>query len=65
MFADERVQIGYGLLLIFLIPSAIIVATVATIARYSQTIDITLQRQALLVGRVFGFIRRIRIVFAY
>ncbi|TSC75638.1 MAG: two-component sensor histidine kinase [Parcubacteria group bacterium Gr01-1014_31] len=54
MFADERVQIGYGLLLILLIPSAIIVATVATIARYSQTIDITLQRQALLVGRVFG-----------
>lgn len=54
LFSDERFQIAYGLLLIIFIPTAMVLATVATIERYSQTIDITLQRQALLVGRVFG-----------
>ncbi len=54
LFGDERFQLAYGLGLIVLIPSAIILFTVLTIVRYSQTIDITLQRQALVVGRVFG-----------
>lgn len=54
LFSDERFQLGYGLGLMVLIPSGIILFTVLTIVRYSQTIDITLQRQALVVGRVFG-----------
>lgn len=54
LFGDERFQLAYGVALIVLIPTAIILATVSTIRRYSQTIDVTLQRQALLVGRVFA-----------
>ncbi|MDD5109951.1 MAG: HAMP domain-containing sensor histidine kinase [Patescibacteria group bacterium] len=54
MFSNERFQIIYGLALIIFIPTAIVVATVLTISRYSETIDVTLQRQALILGRVFG-----------
>ena len=54
LFSDTRFQIIYGLALMVLIPAAIVVATLQIIERYSQTVDITLQRQALLVGRVFG-----------
>ena len=54
LFSDERFQIGYGVFLILLIPTAIILSAFATITRYTLTIDVTLQRQALLAGRIFG-----------
>lgn len=54
LFTDERFQIAYGLALIVLIPLVMVFGTITIIDRYSRTINVTLQRQALLVGRVFG-----------
>jgi signal transduction histidine kinase len=47
----ELIQIIYGIVLIVLIPLLISLNTISIIKRYSQNIDVTLQRQALTLGR--------------
>jgi len=47
----ETAQLIYGIILIILIPLLIIFNTVFIINKYSQSMDVSLQRQALTVGR--------------
>ncbi|MBU1164846.1 HAMP domain-containing histidine kinase [Patescibacteria group bacterium] len=52
IFTKEVSQIIYGVLLIFIIPSLIVFNTVYIIGKYNQNIDISLQKQALSIGRI-------------
>ena len=54
MLNDERFQLIYGILLIILIPLVIILNAIFIINRYNETIDVSLQRRGLLVGRIFS-----------
>ncbi len=47
-------QIAYGIFLIVLIPLLITFNTVFIINKYNQTLDVTLQRQALSMGRTIA-----------
>ena len=47
-------QIAYGVFLIVLIPLLITFNTVFIIGKYNQTLDVTLQRQALSMGRTIA-----------
>ncbi|HAM88210.1 MAG: Two-component sensor histidine kinase [Candidatus Falkowbacteria bacterium GW2011_GWC2_38_22] len=47
-------QIAYGIVLIVLIPLLITFNTVFIINKYNQSLDITLQRQALSIGRTIS-----------
>lgn len=47
----ETAQIVYGVLLVVLIPLLIVINSVFIINKYNQTLDITLQREALTIGR--------------
>jgi signal transduction histidine kinase len=47
----ETLQIVYGVALIILIPLLIAFNTIFIINKYSQNLDVALQRQALIVGR--------------
>jgi len=51
---DERFQLIYGIFLIILIPLVIISNAIFIINRYNETIDVSLQRRGLLVGRIFS-----------
>ena len=46
----EIIQLAYGIILIILIPLLIAYNTVFIIKKYNNSIDVTLQRQALVVG---------------
>ncbi len=47
----ETLQLAYGIILIILIPLLIAFNTVFIINKYNQSLDVALQRQALIVGR--------------
>lgn len=47
----ETLQLIYGIILIILIPLLIAFNTVFIINKYNKTLDVALQRQALIVGR--------------
>ncbi len=47
----ETLQLAYGIILIILIPLLIAFNTVFIINKYNQSMDVALQRQALIVGR--------------
>lgn len=47
----EAAQLAYGLVLIIVIPALIVFNTIFIINKYSQSIDVALQRQALSFGR--------------
>jgi signal transduction histidine kinase len=47
----EAAQLIYGAVLIILVPSLIVFNTVFIIKKYNQSLDLSLQRQALSVGR--------------
>jgi len=47
----EKLQLIYGIFLIVLIPSLIAYNTLSIINRYNKSIDVSLQREALVVGR--------------
>ncbi|MBU4331990.1 HAMP domain-containing histidine kinase [Patescibacteria group bacterium] len=49
----EIFQLVYGVILVIIIPIIIVVNTLFVINKYSTTIDTSLQRRALLLGRVF------------
>jgi len=50
----EIIQLIYGIILIILIPLLIVYNTVFIIKKYNNSIDVTLQRQALVVGRTIS-----------
>ena len=54
LFADERVQIAYGIGVMLLVPAVIVLNVMAVVGRYSESTDVALQRSALLVGRTVG-----------
>lgn len=47
----ETAQLVYGIILIILIPTLIAFNTIFIIKKYNQSLDVALQRQALIVGR--------------
>jgi len=47
----ETVQLAYGIILIIIIPTLIVLNTILIIGRYNRSIDVILQRQALTFGR--------------
>jgi signal transduction histidine kinase len=47
----ELVQLAYGIILMVLIPLLIVLNTVFIIQKYNESLDVTLQRQALNLGR--------------
>jgi hypothetical protein len=47
----ETIQLIYGVSLVILIPLLIAYNTIFIIGRYSENLDVALQRQALSVGR--------------
>ncbi len=51
---DERFQLIYGICLIILIPLVIFFNATFIINRYNETIDVSLQRRGLSIGRVFS-----------
>lgn len=51
-FSKEVFQVVYGILLILIIPSLIVINTIYIIGKYNQNINVFLQRQALTLGRV-------------
>lgn len=53
IFSDVRFQLVYGVFLMVLIPFVIVSNTVYIINRYNETIDVSLQRQALYLSRMF------------
>ncbi len=53
-FSDVRFQLAYGIFLMVLIPFLIIFNTVFIINQYNKNTDIALQRQALLLARMFS-----------
>ncbi|RLC38122.1 hypothetical protein DRH27_03010, partial [Candidatus Falkowbacteria bacterium] len=50
----EIIQLIYGVTLIILIPLLIVYNTVFIIKKYNNSIDVTLQRQALVVGKTIS-----------
>ena len=54
LLKDERFQVIYGIVLIILIPLVIFLNAIFIINRYNETIDVSLQRRGLLIGRVFS-----------
>ncbi len=54
VFSDVRFQLAYGIFLMVLIPFLIIFNTVFIINQYNKNTDIALQRQALLLARMFS-----------
>ncbi len=54
IFLRKNVQIVYAFALITLIPLAIIANTFFFIRSFGRTVDITLQRQALMVAQIFN-----------
>lgn len=54
----ETLQLTYGIILIILIPMLIVFNTVFIINKYNQSLDVSLQRQALTVGRtIYSLLR--------
>jgi signal transduction histidine kinase len=53
-FFRKHWQIIYAIFLIALVPVLIVVNTLQAVRTYRKNIDITLQRQALVVGRMFN-----------
>ncbi|MDO9399189.1 MAG: HAMP domain-containing sensor histidine kinase [bacterium] len=51
----EIVQLVYGIILIIIIPTLIVVNTILIINRYNRSIDTIIQRQALTFGRSIYF----------
>lgn len=56
IFSNEKFQLLYGVSLIILVPIIIIMNAISIINRYNDTIDTSLQRRGLLIGRVFSSI---------
>lgn len=54
LFTDVRFQLVYGILLMVLLPLIVVINTIVIINRYNENIDIALQRQALLIGKIFS-----------
>lgn len=54
IFSNERFQLIYGISLLVLIPLIITINVIFVINRYNQTIDVSLQRRGLLIGRIFS-----------
>ncbi|MBU1202734.1 HAMP domain-containing histidine kinase [Patescibacteria group bacterium] len=52
-FLKQYQQVIYAIILIILIPLAIILNTIWSVKSFQRNIDISLQRQALLIGQVF------------
>lgn len=52
-FLKQYNQVIYAIVLIILIPLAIILNTIWSVKSFQKNIDISLQRQALLIGQVF------------
>lgn len=54
----EAAQIGYGIILIILIPLLIAYNTISIVKRYNGNFDVALQRQAMTIGRsIYALIR--------
>jgi signal transduction histidine kinase len=53
MFLKKNWQVAYAILLIVLIPVSVIANTVFVVNRFRGTVDVELQRTALMVGRAF------------
>lgn len=54
IFLKQDYQVIYAIVLILLIPLTIILNTVWSVKSFQKNIDISLQRQALLVGQLFN-----------
>src|SRR5688572_28126436 len=54
MFLRKNWQILYAVLLIILIPVTVILNTFFVVNRFRKTVDVELQRTALIVGKMFN-----------
>ncbi|MEY4744412.1 MAG: hypothetical protein RL272_357 [Candidatus Parcubacteria bacterium] len=54
MFLRKNWQILYAILLIILIPVTVILNTLFVVNRFRKTVDVELQRTALIVGKMFN-----------
>ncbi len=53
-FLKKHWQIIYAIFLILLVPTLIVINTLSAVSTYRKNIDITLQRQAMVLGRMFN-----------
>lgn len=54
IFLKQDYQVIYAIILITLIPLTIILNTIWSVKSFQKNIDVSLQRQALLVGQLFN-----------